>query len=133
MPPAADAACIEQACVFTQADFDAFARLSGDHNPIHVDPAFAAGTPFGATVSHGMLLFSRLRALLARRYPGARLLAQSLKFPAPSYAGEALRLRLAPGALTADGVLTLHAEIVKPDGRRGLQGECRLQLPPEGA
>lgn len=75
-----------------QAEFDAFARLSGDDNPIHTDPAFAAATRFGRTVAHGMLIWSRLDALLARAAPGARLEAAALMFPAPAYAGEPLTL-----------------------------------------
>ena len=54
---------MERDLSFSQADFHRFARLSGDHNPIHVDPDYAAGTRFGATVSHGMLLFSAVRGL----------------------------------------------------------------------
>jgi len=48
----------------TQADFDAFAAVSGDDNPIHVDPEFSAHTRFGRTVAHGMLLYSRLWAMV---------------------------------------------------------------------
>ncbi|MBB5953683.1 NAD(P)-dependent dehydrogenase (short-subunit alcohol dehydrogenase family) [Saccharothrix tamanrassetensis] len=40
---------------FTDADVAAFASASGDHNPLHVDPAFARSTPFGRTVVHGAL------------------------------------------------------------------------------
>jgi len=78
----------------TQDDFDRFADLSGDHNPIHVDAEYARTTPFAATVSHGMLLFSHMRALMERTCPGARLERQELVFQAPSYTGEALRLEL---------------------------------------
>src|SRR5210317_380667 len=56
--------------VLTQADFDAFAELSGDDNPIHVDPAFCAKTRFGRTVSHGMLLSTVLRGLIDQLVPG---------------------------------------------------------------
>ena len=72
----------------TQADFDLFARVSGDDNPIHVDPGFSARTRFGRTVSHGMLLYSLLWGLVRRHIPGARQLSQSLMFPAPTFAGE---------------------------------------------
>ncbi len=75
---------------FTQADFDAFARISGDDNPIHVDPDFAARTHFGRTVAHGMLLYTVLWGLVQRHLPGTRQTAQSLMFPSPSFAGEAL-------------------------------------------
>src|SRR6185369_5930 len=74
----------------TQADFDAFARISGDDNPIHVSPEFAARSRFGRTVAHGMMLYSVLWTLVRRHRPGARDAAQSLMFPSPAFAGEAL-------------------------------------------
>jgi acyl dehydratase len=79
----------------TQAEFDAFAAVSGDDNPIHVDPDFSARTRFGRTVSHGMLIYSRLWAMLTRAAPGVHR-TQSLMFPNPAYAGEALELTCAP-------------------------------------
>ena len=75
----------------TQGDFDQFAKLSGDHNPIHVDPEFAAKSRFGRTVSHGLLLNSILRGLLDQLVPGGRQVSQKLRFPAPTYAGEPMR------------------------------------------
>jgi acyl dehydratase len=76
---------------FSQADFDSFARLSGDANPIHIDPEFSADTRFGRTVAHGLLLCSVLRGLIEQLVPGGRLAAQSVMFPAPTFAGEAMR------------------------------------------
>jgi acyl dehydratase len=75
----------------TQGDFNKFAKLSGDHNPIHVDPEFSAKTRFGRTVSHGLLLNSILRGLLDRLVPGGRQISQKLRFPAPTYADEPMR------------------------------------------
>ena len=77
--------------VFTQADFDAFAELSGDDNPMHVDEVFSSKTRFGRTVSHGMLLGTILRGMLDRLVPGARQVEQKLMFPSPTYAGDAMR------------------------------------------
>jgi acyl dehydratase len=77
--------------VMTQADFDAFAELSGDDNTIHVDPVFSAKTRFGRTVSHGMLLSTVLRGLLEQLVPGGRQVEQKLMFPSPTYAGDAVR------------------------------------------
>jgi len=74
----------------TQADFDEFAALSGDDNPIHVDADFSASTRFGRTVSHGVLLMTVLRGLLGRLIPGGSVVSQQLMFPAPTYADEAL-------------------------------------------
>ncbi len=117
----------EQTFMLTQEDFDRFAHLSGDHNPIHVDPVFSARTSFGRTVSHGMLLFSVLRSLLAQTWPGSVLRSQSLMFPAPAYAGEVLELVVEEQQ--RDGpVLTLNATITRPDGEICLTGGCELAL-----
>lgn len=88
----------------TQADFDAFARLSGDDNPIHLDADPAAHTGFGRPVSHGMLIYARLWAMLRAARPEVRIRAQSLMFPNPAYAGEALELVLTQ---TPDGIALL--------------------------
>lgn len=85
---------IEREWTPTQAEFDAFALLSGDDNPIHVDPDFCARTRFGRPVSHGMLIYARLWALLREAAPQSRLLSQSMMFPNPAFADEPLRLRI---------------------------------------
>lgn len=128
MPQNSDPSRIAVRHTLTQADFDRFATLSGDHNPIHVDPDFAAATPFGATVSHGMLLFSLLRGLIARHYPGTMLASQELMFPAPSYANETLTLVLRTDDEPTGGPALL-TEVHKEDGRLGLQGRCVLAGP----
>ncbi|MCW1930968.1 MaoC/PaaZ C-terminal domain-containing protein [Pararhodobacter zhoushanensis] len=86
----------------TQAEFDAFARISGDDNPIHVDPAFSARTRFGRTVSHGMLVYAKLWAMVRDARPGVAYVSQDMMFPNPAYAGEGLVLRLDDGA---DGLI----------------------------
>ncbi|HVR49167.1 MAG TPA: MaoC/PaaZ C-terminal domain-containing protein [Pseudorhodoferax sp.] len=81
--------------VLSQRDFDRFAALSRDDNPIHCDPAFARGTHFGATVAHGMFLFSLLCAHTARQLREPALpVAQTLMFPAPAFVGDAVRFAL---------------------------------------
>jgi len=106
---------------FTQADFDAFAALSGDDNPIHVDPAFSARTKFGRTVAHGVLLITVLTGLVERLRPGAVIGAQDVRFPAPTFADEEMAFqawedgegvafsvtRLADGTVTCDGLFSL--------------------------
>jgi acyl dehydratase len=77
--------------VFSQADFDLFARLSGDNNPIHTDPDFSRDSRFGRTVAHGLLLCSVLRGLIDRLKPGSRLSEQAVMFPAPTYADEQMQ------------------------------------------
>jgi acyl dehydratase len=97
---------------FTQADFDAFAALSGDHNPIHVDPAFSARTRFGCTVAHGALLCAVLRGLVEELVPGGRQIRQSTQYPAPAPVGEPLRFDAE--MIASDGaVSTLRLQVTR--------------------
>ncbi len=109
----------------SQADFDHFARISGDNNPIHVDAAFSAGSRFGRPVAHGLLLISILGGLAQSLRPGARITGQQIRFPAPTFADEpmvfeaalegedgggarfACRVSTAEGVITCDGMLIL--------------------------
>lgn len=111
--------------VFTQADFDAFARLSGDDNPIHVDTAFAAQTRFGRTVAHGMLLYSALCGAIHGWFPGARQLEQELMFPAPTFTDEAMTLTLVVTAV-AHNQIELGTTIRSPRGELTCDGRARL-------
>jgi len=105
-------------CRVTQNDFDRFAALTGDDNPIHVDVAFSARTRFGKTLCHGMLLGSLVaEALRTRLGPGAVAIEQELKFPGPAFAGDELCIRIE--ALRVDwrvGVAELAAVVSAPSG-----------------
>lgn len=63
----------------TQERIDHYALASGDYNPIHLDPDFAAHTPFGGTVAHGMLLLAYLSVMLTRAFGERWLNSGSLK------------------------------------------------------
>jgi 3-hydroxybutyryl-CoA dehydratase len=71
----------------------AFAAVSGDRNPVHLDDAYAATTPFGGRVAHGMLTASFFSALLANEVPGPGVvyLGQRLRFTAPVRPGDDVR------------------------------------------
>jgi len=108
----------------SQAEFDAFARLSGDDNPIHVDPAFSAQTRFGRTVSHGMLLYTKVFVQLERLFPGRNHVLQTLMFPNPAYADEELTFTFIEHPDRRNQVLV---EIRRSaDGAVTLTGTCDL-------
>ena len=116
--------------VFSQQDFDRFAALSGDDNPIHVDPEFSARTKFGKTVAHGMLLYTTICGVLDLHWPGACQLEQELMFPNPTYVGEEITLHLEVIHIDPEKRLAwLDTIIAKPDGTVGCQGKTCLQLP----
>ena len=106
--------------VLLQTDFNRFARLSGDDNPIHCDPAFAAKSHFGATVAHGMMLYSCIAKGLAELIPGpgAVQLEQTLMFPNPTYVNDPITISLAVEG-TANGILNVATLVTKP----GVEGE----------
>ncbi len=118
--------------VLDQSDFDRFAALSGDDNPIHVDPAFSAQTKFGRTVAHGMLLYSLVCGVLGDQLPGPGTLQleQELMFPYPTYVGEQVSLQVkVTGLGPGEGLAELSTLLVEPDGHPGLQGRTLVRLP----
>lgn len=116
--------------VFVQGDFDRFAALTGDYNPIHVDQEFAARTPFGRTVSHGMLLYSVICKVLGTRVPGPGTvqLDQELTFFNPAFAGDEL-LVLAWVVEREEERATLDTIVAKQDGTLVCQGKTSVLLP----
>ena len=82
----------------TQEQVDRFADLTGDHNPIHLDPQFAAGTPFGGTIVHGYLTLALVVPLMAEVVEvtgvgtGVNYGLDRLRFPAPVRVGSSIRV-----------------------------------------
>ena len=118
---------IQEQKTFTQAEFEAFARLSGDDNPIHVNPEFSARTRFGRTVAHGMLLYSVICGVISRHFPGATQLSQQLKFPAPTYANEPMTIKVQILAQEAKQARLL-TEMRNPEDMVAVTGETVILL-----
>ena len=106
-----------------------YAAASGDHNPIHTDPAFAATTPFERPIAHGMLLLAYVMEVLTTTFGSAWITSGRLKtrFRNPAFVdsnvtvwgtvkrvdGETGRIQLAVGCRDEDGndLVTGTAEI----------------------
>lgn len=84
----------------TADDVQRFAELSGDRNPLHVDPAYAATTNFGGCIVHGALQVGLASCLAGIYLPGQRVLLTSTdaRFPAPLHYPARVRVR---GEITA--------------------------------
>jgi len=70
----------------TQKDINLYAEASGDFNPIHIDEAFAAQTPLGGTIAHGMLILAYVSEMMTKTF-GKRWLSSgklSVRFKAPA-------------------------------------------------
>ncbi len=71
----------------TDADIKAYAGVSGDHNPVHVNQEYAEQSRYGKRLAHGMMSVGFFSALFGMRLPGPGCVyvAQSMKFKRPVY------------------------------------------------
>lgn len=83
----------------TEADIVAFAGLSGDYNPLHVDEEYCRGTVFGGRIAHGPLVYAIAAGLLFQLHLYddtliAFLGFESLKFTKPVKPGDTIHARI---------------------------------------
>ena len=71
--------------VVSEADIVAYAALSGDYNPVHLDPDYAARTVFKERIAHGILSAGYISALFGMKLPGpgSIYISQTLNFKGP--------------------------------------------------
>ncbi|MCP2279660.1 MaoC family dehydratase [Nocardia amikacinitolerans] len=108
----------------TQAQIDAFAEATGDHQWIHVDAAKAANGPFGTTIAHGYLTLSLVPLLVVQVYrvEGVAMMinygANKLRFPAPAPVGSKVRagVELVSVAPSAAGHLVTAKVTIEREG-----------------
>ncbi|KNG95039.1 MaoC family dehydratase [Pseudaestuariivita atlantica] len=79
--------------VVTDRDIQMFAEVSTDHNPVHLDDAYANDTIFQGRIAHGMLTAGLISAVIGEQLPGhgTVYMSQSLKFLAPVRPGDLVR------------------------------------------
>lgn len=113
------------------ADVEAFARLSGDYNALHVDEEFAARTEFAQRVVHGFLHASLLSRLVGMHLPGrgALYLAQTIEFSAPVFIGDTVEAKATIASIDRETrIVTLATEIVNQRGETVLRGTARTKV-----
>lgn len=114
-----------------EADLNAFAAVSGDVNPIHLDQAFSAQTRFGQRIAHGMFTASLISAVLGTRLPGpgAVYLSQSLQFLAPVRIGDVVEAHVEVVELVEKRRRARFFCDCTVDGRPVMEGEAWLAVP----
>jgi 3-hydroxybutyryl-CoA dehydratase len=113
------------------ADIEAFAGLTGDRNPLHVDEEFARSTFFGSSIAHGMLSGSLLSTVIGCLLPGTGAIyrSQNLRFLRPVHAGDTLRATVAVREISSEhGQLGLDTWIENQDGVRVIEGEAVVSM-----
>ncbi|MDO8505877.1 MAG: MaoC family dehydratase [bacterium] len=114
----------------THADVCAFADLTGDHNPLHVDQKFGAQSQFGKNVVHGMLAGSLFSTLVGMYCPGTSALyvSQTLQFKKPVFYGDTITVcGTVIDKYDSIKMVVLKTEVLR-DGEVMVSGEARAKV-----
>jgi 3-hydroxybutyryl-CoA dehydratase len=114
-----------------QEDVQAFADLTGDRNPVHLDEAFAKTTRFGRRIAHGMLTASLISSVIANKLPGegSVYLGQTLQFVAPVFPGDAITARVTVKEIREDKpILKLQTICSNQHGDTVIRGEASVLI-----
>ncbi|HEX8000319.1 MAG TPA: MaoC family dehydratase [Pyrinomonadaceae bacterium] len=115
----------------TDDDIRAFADLTTDHNPVHLDDDFARHTKFGRRIAHGMLSASLISAVLANQLPGRGTvyLSQTLQFVAPVFPGDTVTARVTVTKIREDKpIVTLETVCLNQNNEMLIRGEAVVRL-----
>jgi len=120
--------------VISEDDVRAFAEITGDDNPIHLDEAYAQESRFGHRIVHGVLLLGLISKVLGRDFPGHGSIAVSLscRFLRPVPVGSEVRIEV-----TIIEKLEKHrhvrgrTRVYTHDNKIAIGGEARI-IPPSG-
>jgi len=117
--------------VVTDELIRAFAEVSGDFNPIHLDEDFAAGTRFGKRIAHGMLSGAFISAVLGYEFRERRIvyLSQTMRFISPVFIGDTVTTVATVKSIREDkGIVTLDTVCSNQDGRTVIEGEAVVMI-----
>lgn len=118
----------------TDAVVRAFAELSGDFNPIHLDEDFAKTTRFGKRIAHGMISGALISAVLGYEFKERKIvyLSQTMKFVAPVFLDDTVTATAAVTNIRADKpVVTLETVCTNQNGEVVVKGEAVVLILPE--
>jgi phosphate acetyltransferase len=125
-----DSAFIQR--TLTMADIQAFAAVSGDTNPAHMDPEYANDTLFHGVIGHGMWGGSLISTVLGTVFPGPGTiyLEQNLRFSRPVRVGDTLTVTVTCSAKHDDKkAIDLECTLVNQKDERVLSGSARVLAP----
>ena len=117
--------------VVGEGDLTAFADLTGDDNPVHLDEAFARTTSFGGRIAHGMLSAGYISAVIGTRLPGsgAIYLEQSLRFRRPVRIGDEVIARAEITAIDRDRARVTLTTTCRVAGKVVVEGAATVMVP----
>lgn len=130
--------CVSPTYEVTEARINAYAELTGDYTPVHIDEDYAKTTPFGTRVAHGLFGLSIADGLKTRseyRFLPGMSLGWSWDFVLPIKINDSLQVRFSVSSLRASrsrpgwGIVVLPSELINQHGQVVQKGEHRLMIP----
>jgi 3-hydroxybutyryl-CoA dehydratase len=120
--------------VVTETDVVQFAGISGDHNPVHLDEAFARTTRFKGRIVHGILSASFLSTAIASRLPGPGTiyLTQNLSFRAPVRIGDTVEARVTITDIIRDKARVVLKTVCRVGDIVVIDGDALVMVPARG-
>jgi 3-hydroxybutyryl-CoA dehydratase len=117
------------------SDVVGFAEVTGDRNPIHLSEHFAAKTPFGTRIAHGLYTASLISAVLGTRLPGpgAVYISQTLNFRAPVKIGDTVEVTVSVAELMPEKHRARLACTCSVGDEVVLDGEAWVKVPSKDA
>jgi phosphate acetyltransferase len=118
----------------TFEDIQAFAAVSTDTNPVHLDPEYASTTPFKTVIAHGMLGGALISAVLGNQLPGPGViyLQQDLRFRRPVRVGDTLTVTLTVTEKQAEKKrVTLDCVVANQNQEKVIEGSALVMAPTE--
>ena len=114
-----------------EAEIAAFADLSGDNNPVHLDEAFAAKTMFKGRIAHGMLSAAFISTALGTKLPGygCIYMSQDLRFKAPVRIGDVVRTEVSVTEVIAEKKRAVLATKCYVGDKVVLEGSATMMVP----
>lgn len=118
-----------------EADIVAFAEVTGDNNPVHLDADYAAQTSFGERIAHGMLSAGYISAVLGTTLPGpgAIYLSQTLRFKRPVKIGDEVTARATITEIDEAKARITFATVCLVGGKPVVEGEAMVMVPRKAA
>ena len=116
--------------IVTTDDIVKFSEVSTDINPVHLDAAYAASTPFKGIIAHGMLSASFISAVLANKLPGPGTvyLGQSLKFKAPVRPGDEVTATVTIKEILLEKQRIVFDTVCLVAGKAVIEGEATVMF-----
>ena len=127
--------CASLENIVSESDIQSFANITGDHNPVHRDAAYAGTTPFKNRIRHGMLTASYISAVFGMRLPGpgAIYVAQTLNFRRPVWIDERITTTVTVAELLPQKRRVRFECVCRnADGKTVLEGEAMMMVPERG-